>query len=118
MRTLFSKQRKYKNKKVEVEGRVFDSKREYKRFLDLWAMQSVGAIRDLECQPEFILQEGFKKNGVTFRPITYRADFRYIDCSTEMTVVEDVKGFETVEFKIKRKLFEKRYPELTLRIVK
>lgn len=33
-------------------------------------------------------------------------------------IVEDVKGMETKEFKIKRKLFEYKYPSLELRIIK
>ena len=33
-------------------------------------------------------------------------------------VVEDVKGKETDVFKLKHKLFEKKYPDLTLRIIK
>jgi len=34
------------------------------------------------------------------------------------TIVEDVKGMQTDVFKIKHKLFEKKYPELELRIIK
>ena len=52
----------------------------------------------------------------TVRPITYRADFRvtYVDGHQE---IEDVKGMETEIFKIKRKMFEYKYPNLTLKVV-
>ena len=33
-------------------------------------------------------------------------------------IVEDVKGMETKEFKIKRKLFEYKYPDLELKLIK
>ncbi len=34
------------------------------------------------------------------------------------TIVEDVKGIQTDVFKLKHKLFEKKYPDLELRIIK
>ena len=33
-------------------------------------------------------------------------------------IVEDAKGMETKEFKIKRKLFEYKYPDLELKLIK
>ena len=53
---------------------------------------------------------------LVFRAIHYIADFRitYDDGRIE---IEDVKGVETEAFKIKRKLFEAAYPDLTLKIV-
>jgi hypothetical protein len=56
-----------------------------------------------------LLQEAFEKNGRKFRKIEYVADFEvhHLDGSIE---VIDVKGMETEAFKIKRKLFEKKYP--------
>jgi hypothetical protein len=54
------------------------------------------------------LQESFKKNGKLFRKIEYIADFQvhHLDGSVEII---DVKGVETAEFKVKRKLFERIY---------
>ena len=34
------------------------------------------------------------------------------------TIVEDVKGFKTKEFLIKQKLFEAKYKNLTLKLIK
>ena len=105
---------KYGNVKIKVDGHTFDSKKEADRYYELKLMQRAGMITDLELQPEYILQEGFKKGGKTWRPIIYRADFRYKD-ERGNVVVEDVKGFRTKEFEIKQKLFEYKYEErLTL----
>jgi hypothetical protein len=109
---------KYHNKKTVIDGITFDSKREAERYCELKLLEKAGKIRYLDLQPEFILQESFKKNGVTYRAIKYIADFSYIDIETGEIVVEDVKGMETEVFKIKWKLFEYHYPGQTLKIVK
>ncbi len=95
---------------------TFDSKREAEYYGDLLKLKRAKEITRIELQPEYILQDSFTKRGKTHLAIKYRADFRvtYQD-GTEKVI--DVKGFETPEFKIKRKMFEKRYPELELVIV-
>jgi len=45
------------------------------------------------------------------------ADFVIVN-NDGTTDVVDVKGFETQVFKIKKKLFEYKYPELSLKVVK
>ena len=65
-------------------------------------------------QPKYLLQEPFTKKGKKYRAIHYIADFEYI-LDGEM-VVQDVKGMKTDVFKIKHKMFEYNYPELTLLI--
>lgn len=107
---------KYKNKKVILDDYVFDSIQESRRYKELKLLLRAGEIKDLELQPRFLLQEGFKKNGKTYRKIEYVADFKYIENSK--TIVEDVKGIQTDVFKIKHKLFEKKYPELELKIIR
>ena len=57
----------------------------------------------------------FKKDGKTIREISYIADFVYEQGGK--IIVEDVKGMQTKEFKLKRKMFEYQFPELTLTIV-
>lgn len=106
---------KYHSKTVEVQGIRFDSKKEANRYLELKLKERAGEIQNLELQPEFELQPKFRKNGVTFRAIKYRADFKYTDHGK--TVIEDVKGMKTDVYKIKRKLFEYCYPELTIKEV-
>jgi hypothetical protein len=60
-------------------------------------------------QPRYLLQEAFEKDGKKYRRIDYVADFEihHLDGSIE---VIDCKGFETTDFKIKKKLFEYKYP--------
>jgi hypothetical protein len=112
-----SKGSKYHNRKTAVDGIEFDSGREAKRYAELKIRQCLGEITELKLQPEFVLQEGFRKNGTWYREIVYRADFKYKEVATGEVVVEDSKGMQTDVFKIKHKLFEKRYPELSLRLV-
>lgn len=107
---------KYKNTKIVVDNIKFDSNLEATRYKELKLLERVGTITDLELQPRFLLQDSFKKNGRTFRKIEYVADFKYIE--NGKTIVEDVKGLQTDVFKLKHKLFEKRYPELELKIIK
>lgn len=106
---------KYRNKKIIVDDYIFDSIQESRRYKELKLLLRAGQIKDLELQPHFLLQEGFKKNGKTYRKIEYVADFKYIE--NGKTIVEDVKGLQTDVFKIKHKLFERKYPELELRII-
>lgn len=107
---------KYRNKKVIVEDYVFDSIEESRRYKELKLLLRAGQISNLELQPHFILQDSFKKNGKTYRKIEYIADFKYIE--NGKIIVEDVKGMQTDVFKLKHKLFEKKYPDLELRIIK
>ncbi|HJJ07616.1 MAG TPA: DUF1064 domain-containing protein [Clostridiaceae bacterium] len=107
---------KYRNKKVIVDEKEFDSKREGNRYKELKLLERAGEIKDLELQPRFLLQDSFKKNGRTFRKIEYVADFKYIE--NGKTIVEDVKGMQTDVFKLKHKIFEKVYPDLELKIIK
>ena len=106
----------YRNKKVQVDMYVFDSIAESRRYKELKLLERAGKIQNLELQPHFLLQESFKKNGKTFRKIEYIADFKYIE--NGKIIVEDVKGIQTDVFKLKHKLFEKKYPDLELRIIK
>ena len=106
---------KYRNKKIQIDRYVFDSIAEGQRYRELALLEKAGKISKLELQPRFLLQESFKKNGKTYRKIEYVADFKYIENSK--TIVEDVKGIQTDVFKLKHKLFEKKYPDLELRII-
>ena len=111
------KQNKYKNKKVTVNGKIFDSKKEAKRYCELIKLEQAGLIKDLETQKKFLLLDSFKKNGKTYKQISYYADFVYFDVYSKKTIVEDVKAskyFKTEVYKLKKKLFEYKYPDLTI----
>lgn len=100
---------KYHNQKVKYKGRVFDSRKELRRYQELLLMQQAGEIRDLECQVSFQLIPPQKyKDPVSGRWKTekgtkYIADYVYVTRDGER-VVEDVKGVRTKEFILKRKL--------------
>ena len=112
--------RKYHNKKTVADGIKFDSKLEAERYAQLKMMERAGVIRDLELQPEYELIPSFRKNGKTWRRTLYKADFMYILAEDDSYIIEDVKGSTAVitdVFRLKQKLFEYRYPELTIKIV-
>lgn len=101
---------KYNAKQVVIGKLKFASRAEAARYLILADMQRRDEIRNLAIQPEYALPAG----------IVYRADFAYdqlwkVDGVTWLRVVEDVKGFETAAFRLKRRLFEDQYGiELTV----
>ena len=92
---------KYNNKKIEIDGILFDSKKEGKRYLYLKDLKDKGEISNLELQKEFVLVP--KQEGE--RPVLYLADFYYIDKDGK-EVVEDTKGWRTSDYVIKRKLMQ------------
>lgn len=106
---------KYFNKKVLVDGIKFDSKKEAKRYNELKLLKRAGVIKELELQKIFELQPKYINNkGEHIRSITYKADFFYYDKQKEQYIVEDTKGFRTDIYKLKKKLFEYVYPNLTI----
>lgn len=102
------KRSKYGNRKMVVDGITFDSKAEAIYYNQLKWLKQNKQIKDFKLQPKYILQEGFKKNGKTFRPITYKADFEVINLDGTVQII-DIKGTITKEFSIKRKLFERLF---------
>jgi hypothetical protein len=89
---------KFKNIRVEVDGIKFHSKAESRRYLQLKALQQASVLSGLELQPRFPLAV----NGIHI--CTYVADFRYQDVATGQTIIEDVKGARTTDYKHKSKL--------------
>lgn len=107
---------KYRNKKITIDGITFDSIKESKRYNDLKMLQRANIIKELELQKVFELQPKFiNNNGQHIRAITYIADFFYYDNEKKMYIVEDTKGYRTEVYKIKKKLFEYVYPNLTIK---
>lgn len=94
---------KYNAKKVIVDGEVFDSKKEAKRYKELRELEENGVITELELQKRFELIPSQKINGkVVERPCYYKCDFQYK--KNGEVIVEDTKGFRTDVYKIKKKL--------------
>lgn len=108
-----SKRSKFGATKVTVCGITFDSKVEAEYYLVLLSRKQAGEIASIRLQPVYTLQERFSKSGRVIRPIEYVADFEIIHLDGSLEAI-DVKGHETADFKIKRKLFDHRYPHITL----
>ena len=108
---------KYRNKKTEVDGVIYDSAKEAARYQELRLMERAGHIKDLRRQARYELQEGFIGiSGKWVRPIYYVADADYWEGGRH--IVEDTKSPATRKIKsyqIKRKMFEKRYSEIEFR---
>lgn len=98
---------KYHAKKVEVDGILFDSRREAGRYSELMVLQRAGKIADLKLQEEFELIPKCGKE----RAAKYHADFSYTDTTTGEKVVEDVKSraTKTRDYILRRKLMNWRY---------
>ena len=106
---------KYKSHKTNANGVIFDSKKEYNRYIELTLLSRSGAIKGLKRQvkfelipaqyePDIINPRGkVKKGKLIERAVSYIADFVYTD-ENGKTVVEDTKGFRTKDYIIKRKL--------------
>jgi hypothetical protein len=107
---------KYHSRPIDLDGHHFDSRGEAKRYGELLILQACGQISGLSVHPTFELQSSFWCDGKVIRAISYEADFQYFEFGRQ--IIEDFKGVETEAFKIKRKLFLKKYPQIEFRIVK
>lgn len=102
---------KYHAQKTEVDGKTFDSKHESRDYLKLKSMEDSGIISNLQTQVSFELQPKYTtKDGRKIRSISYVADFVYE--RDGVTYAQDSKGMKTDVYKIKRKMFEYRYPDI------
>lgn len=106
---MWSGRSKYHAKKTVVDGITFDSRREADRYLVLKDMEEDGIIEDLRRQVRYELVPAFDVDARHYRPVYYVADFVYLDKETGKEVVEDVKGMRTDVYRLKSKLFAKRY---------
>ena len=113
---------KYRNKKVNIDGIIFDSKKEGNRYRELKLLEKAGVIKDLKLQEKFVLiptqfetiptgeyyKVGEKKGQPKTKKVcvekecSYVADFVYEKDGEK--VVEDTKGVRTKDYIIKRKL--------------
>lgn len=99
---------KYHNEKTTVGKYTFDSKKEAERFIELRAMLNKHEIQYLALQVPFELQPAFTaKSGTKYRKVEYVADFVYQRDGE--WIVEDVKGFRTPVYQLKKKLFAYKY---------
>jgi hypothetical protein len=110
---------KYRAVKVSLDGVVFASKAEGRRYGELKLLEKAGEIRGLVLQPHYPL---FVKPllGVMVPIGEYIADFSYeervrdvkadlLDTKGWRAAVEDVKGFRTPLYRWKKKHVEAQY---------
>lgn len=90
---------KYRSRKVEFDGYLFDSTKERARYSELRLLEQAGVISKLRLQPRLPCVV----NGV--KVCDYVGDFAYIEDGC--TVIEDVKSEYTSKlpvYRLKRKL--------------
>ena len=100
---------KYNAKPVrdETGKQTYASRKEARRGAELELMEREGLIHNLRKQPRY----PFKRSSTmpealvydSGRVVTYVADFEYTDSAGEK-VIEDVKGFKTLTYKLKKAL--------------
>lgn len=117
---MVTKRTKYGNVKVRNSLGVFDSTKEYERYLYLMELQKRGEISGLQRQVAYeLLPKIYRAKEVVGvrrtktvqvleqRKVTYHADFVYYDEKNQELVVEDVKSSPKVvtpEYKLKKKM--------------
>jgi len=99
---------KYKNikttRKINGEVVTFDSKKEAKRYDELYILLNSGKIEQLTLQPRFKLLDTLRVKDHRTMPVRYYiADFKYIQDGIE--IVEDVKGMKTPMYNLKKHMF-------------
>ena len=134
---------KFGNKPTIVNGIKFQSRLEAERFQQLRLLEQAGEISGLMLQVEFQILRGWTNPGIiseygmdedgdilyhtTETPTKageriksrfYVADFVYFDTRTKMWVIEDTKGMETADFRLKWDYMRSQYPQYEFRKVR
>lgn len=102
---------KYKNKRAVVDGVTFHSQGEYRRWLELRALENMGALERLDRQVRLPLVIDGTKVG------TWVADFRYFQ--NNRTVFEDYKSRFTAklpEWRFKERVIRALYRNAEIRV--
>lgn len=107
---------KNRNRKIEVDGVVYDSKVEYEYYLFLKLDPSIKSIK--RCR-SFKLIDSFTDhvNGVKYRQAAYKADFEVE--RDDKIEIHEVKNSYNIKhdqaYKLRVKLFRSRYPEFVFK---
>ena len=107
MRHGFKKRPKYNAKKTIVDGIKFDSKKEAAYYAELKLRKRAGEVVGFLRQVPLHLACG----------TVYRMDFLVFYSDGTCKGIE-VKGYETPEWKIKKKMVDNEYPWFELEVVK
>ena len=115
---------KYHSVPTVVQGILFDSKAEARRFEVLRALEDAGKIADLRLQPKFALEVNgrpllIKSKGYpNGRKASFKLDFGYVDGGKQ--IYEDVKGgsaTRTEAYQLRKAILEAMHPEIEIREV-
>ena len=108
---MYASSGRFKAKHVTIDGHVFDSKLEGRRYSQLKLMQAGGKISHLRPHPELKL----KVNGTDCG--TYTPDFGYMEAGN--VVIEEVKGFVLPnDFKRFWRIVRALYPNYEFRLMR
>jgi hypothetical protein len=109
---------KYHAKPTTIDGIRFDSQKEARRYQELKLLERAGEIRNLERQPEFDLNVVQRSDDYNYskKVGVWRGDFRYEERRYTAAkrerwdvIVEDVKGFKTPVYRLKKRMVEAQY---------
>lgn len=100
-RRFQNRKSKLGNTRVRLDGYSFASKLEASVYLRLKISLTAGKLKILEHQPRVHLTEA---------RILYIPDFKCLDLQTNEIFFVEAKGFETPDWKIKKRLWEKYGP--------
>jgi uncharacterized membrane protein len=92
------KKAKYGNRKVTIDGITFDSVTEGRFYSELKLREKAGEVYEVQMQTPYALTV----NGQLV--CTYKPDFCFYDAIAKRQRVVDVKGVQTKDFIIKKKL--------------
>ena len=87
---------KYNSKRVEYDHQSFSSKLEASLYQWFKLKEQNGEITDIKCQETIYL---------TLAKIIYKPDFSYFDLKSDRKIFAEAKGFETSDWRIKRRLW-------------
>ena len=115
-----AKRHKFNARKVVIDGHSFPSQKEADRYVLLRERQRRGEIANLELQPVLKLYSGNtpvlirSKGYPNGRQVKMVLDFAYFDADRNRRILEDVKGFRTREFILKKAYAEACYPGIEI----
>lgn len=98
-----AKPHKYGARATVVDGIKFPSRKEADRYAELKLLERADKVRDVRCQVRMPIEV----NGV--HCADYICDFVYWDMDKRGRIWEDVKGFRTDVYRLKKKLVEALY---------
>jgi len=108
-----TKPQKYLNQPITTSEGRFDSRGEFRRWIELKTLERVGYISNLKRQVSYPLTE--KKSGQ--RRVFWRVDYIYVQ--NGVTIAEDFKSSFTAKltaFRNKAKMFMEKYPDIRVMV--